>query len=74
MRQATDAVFCCFLKVSEQLVYDSAFHSNRQLEAVMLTRNLLMFLSDTAFSGPHSLEHLNTDRNNKYVLYASDKS
>ncbi|KAM7023673.1 LOW QUALITY PROTEIN: CD180 antigen [Acridotheres tristis] len=38
--------------------YDSAFHSKRQLKPVMLTRNLLMFLSDTAFASLHSLDML----------------
>uniref|UniRef100_A0A8C9NBQ6 CD180 molecule n=1 Tax=Serinus canaria TaxID=9135 RepID=A0A8C9NBQ6_SERCA len=55
-------------------VCDGAFPGNRQLKTVIPTRNLLMFLSVTAFAGPHSLEHLNTDRNNKYVLYSNDKS
>lgn len=55
-------------------VYDSAFHSNRQQKTVMLMGNLLMFLSDTAFAGPRSLEHLNADRNNKYILHSNDKS
>ncbi|XP_074934301.1 CD180 antigen isoform X2 [Phalacrocorax aristotelis] len=39
-------------------VYEGAFHSNRQLKTIILTGNLLMFLSDTAFAGPHSLKHL----------------
>ncbi|NXK97339.1 CD180 protein, partial [Formicarius rufipectus] len=39
-------------------VYDGAFHSNTQLKTIVLTGNLLMFLSDTAFAGPRSLEHL----------------
>lgn len=55
-------------------VYDGAFHSKRQLKPLMLTRNLLIFLSDTAFAGPHSLELVDTDRNNKYLLYSSVKS
>ncbi|KAM6991163.1 LOW QUALITY PROTEIN: CD180 antigen [Passerculus sandwichensis] len=38
--------------------YDGAFPSNRQLKTVILTRNLLMFLSATAFAGPYSLGHL----------------
>lgn len=44
------------------------------LKTVTMTRNQLMFLSDTAFAGPRSLEHFNTDRNNKYVLHSSDRS
>lgn len=55
-------------------VYDGAFHSKRQLKPAMLTRNLLMFLSDIAFAGPHSLELVDTDRNNRYLLYSSVKS
>ncbi|NWI68491.1 CD180 protein, partial [Todus mexicanus] len=39
-------------------VYDGAFHSNRQLETIILTGNLLMFLSDAAFAGPQSLKQL----------------
>lgn len=47
---------------------DGALHSTRQMKTVMLTRKQLMFLSDTAFAGPRSLEHLNTDRNNMFFI------
>ncbi|NXL88040.1 CD180 protein, partial [Alectura lathami] len=39
-------------------VYEGAFHNNRQLETIVLTGNLLMFLSNTAFAGPRSLKQL----------------
>lgn len=39
-------------------MYDGAFHSNRQLKTIVLTGNLLMFLSDMAFAGPRSLKQL----------------
>ncbi|NXT52434.1 CD180 protein, partial [Pluvianellus socialis] len=39
-------------------VYDGAFHSNTLLKTIVLTGNLLMFLSDTAFIGPQSLKQL----------------
>ncbi|KFP73130.1 CD180 antigen, partial [Apaloderma vittatum] len=39
-------------------VYDGAFHSNKQLKTIVLTGNLLLFLSDTAFAGPWSLKQL----------------
>ncbi|NXE80145.1 CD180 protein, partial [Cochlearius cochlearius] len=39
-------------------VYEGAFHSNKQLKTIVLTGNLLMFLSDTAFAGPQSLQQL----------------
>ncbi|NXJ07764.1 CD180 protein, partial [Odontophorus gujanensis] len=39
-------------------VYEDAFHNNRRLQTIVLTGNLLMFLSDTAFAGPQSLREL----------------
>lgn len=48
-------------------VYDGAFPSNRQLKTAILTRNLLLFLSDTAFAGPRSLEHLNTGITSMFI-------
>ncbi|NXK47791.1 CD180 protein, partial [Chauna torquata] len=39
-------------------VYEGAFHNNKQLQTIVLTGNLLMFLSDTAFAGPRSLKQL----------------
>ncbi|NWX48564.1 CD180 protein, partial [Steatornis caripensis] len=39
-------------------VYDGAFHSNEHLKTIVLTGNLLLFLSDTAFVGPQSLKQL----------------
>ncbi|XP_067424868.1 CD180 antigen [Emydura macquarii macquarii] len=39
-------------------VYEGAFQSNAHLNMIVLTGNLLMFLADTAFVGPHSLKHL----------------
>uniref|UniRef100_A0A8C3BJ13 CD180 antigen n=1 Tax=Cairina moschata TaxID=8855 RepID=A0A8C3BJ13_CAIMO len=39
-------------------VYEGAFHNNKRLQTIVLTGNLLMFLSDTAFVGPQSLKQL----------------
>uniref|UniRef100_A0A8B9CZD7 CD180 molecule n=1 Tax=Anser brachyrhynchus TaxID=132585 RepID=A0A8B9CZD7_9AVES len=39
-------------------VYEGAFHNNKHLQTIVLTGNLLMFLSDTAFAGPQSLKQL----------------
>ncbi|XP_062456485.1 CD180 antigen [Rhea pennata] len=39
-------------------VYEGAFHNNRHLHTIVLTGNLLLFLSDTAFVGPQYLKQL----------------
>ncbi|NWI20608.1 CD180 protein, partial [Crypturellus soui] len=39
-------------------VYEGAFHNNHRLHTIVLTGNLLLFLSDTAFVGPQSLKQL----------------
>ncbi|XP_009677478.2 CD180 antigen-like isoform X1 [Struthio camelus] len=39
-------------------VYEGAFHNNNHLHTIVLTGNLLLFLSDTAFVGPQSLKQL----------------
>lgn len=52
LREAPDAAFCCFL------VYEGTFHSNKQLKVIVLTGSLLMFLSDTAYTGLQSLRQL----------------
>ncbi|KGL80181.1 CD180 antigen, partial [Tinamus guttatus] len=39
-------------------VYEDAFYNNHRLHTIVLTGNLLLFLSDTAFVGPQSLKQL----------------
>uniref|UniRef100_A0A8C7A432 CD180 molecule n=2 Tax=Nothoprocta perdicaria TaxID=30464 RepID=A0A8C7A432_NOTPE len=39
-------------------VYEGAFHNNPRLHTIVLTGNLLLFLSDTAFVGPQALRQL----------------
>ncbi|XP_061464606.1 CD180 antigen [Rhineura floridana] len=39
-------------------IYGGAFENNSQLEAIVLTGNHLLFLADTAFTGPCCLKHL----------------
>jgi len=51
-------VSVAFSRCQINWVYDGAFHSNKQLKTIVLTGNLLMFLSDTAFIGPQSLKQL----------------
>lgn len=51
-------VSLAFSRCQINWVYDGAFHSNKQLKTIVLTGNLLMFLSDTAFAGPQSLKQL----------------
>ncbi|NXD06998.1 CD180 protein, partial [Nothocercus nigrocapillus] len=39
-------------------VFEGAFHNNHRLHTIVLTGNLLLFLSDRAFVGPQSLKQL----------------
>ncbi|KAH0627983.1 hypothetical protein JD844_008617 [Phrynosoma platyrhinos] len=53
-----DLIYLDLTRCQINWVYEGAFENNSYLETIVLTGNHLLFLGDTAFTGPLSLKHL----------------